>query len=102
MLIILLKFFGIPILGDPYGRKCDIWSVGCTVFQMLTGRTPWSNRTRKLEEFTAIIYEMSDEKNPLTFFGKLEPFTDERVNFTRDAEAFLLACFAPKAGFGTG
>lgn len=27
-----------------YGRRGDIWAVGCTVIQMLTGDPPWKDR----------------------------------------------------------
>jgi serine/threonine protein kinase len=27
-----------------YGRKGDVWAVGCTVIQMLTGEPPWKER----------------------------------------------------------
>lgn len=40
--------------GMPYGRSADIWSLGCVVIHLLTGRMPWPN----LETREQIIYKV--------------------------------------------
>eukprot|EP01034_Spumella_vulgaris_P022062 gene22062-28157_t len=35
------------LANSRYGRKGDIWAVGCTMIQMLTGEPPWKDRNLK-------------------------------------------------------
>lgn len=70
-------FFMAPevMFQNRYGRKGDIWAVGCTMIQMLTGEAPW--RERNLQNMVklqfllaswpggpppvAVAYELSDD-----------------------------------------
>ncbi len=51
---LLTRLKGTPFFMAPevlahtrYGRKGDIWAVGCTMIQMLTGEPPWKDRNIK-------------------------------------------------------
>nr|XP_057908050.1 mitogen-activated protein kinase kinase kinase 2 isoform X4 [Doryrhamphus excisus] len=49
------------ISGEGYGRKADIWSVGCTVVEMLTQRPPWA----EFEAMAAIFKIATQPTNPV-------------------------------------
>ncbi|XP_053568292.1 mitogen-activated protein kinase kinase kinase 2 [Bombina bombina] len=48
------------ISGEGYGRKADIWSVGCTVVEMLTEKPPWA----EFESMAAIFKIATQPTNP--------------------------------------
>ncbi|KAM8933899.1 mitogen-activated protein kinase kinase kinase 2 [Pelodytes ibericus] len=48
------------ISGEGYGRKADIWSVGCTVVEMLTEKPPWA----EFEAMAAIFKIATQQTNP--------------------------------------
>lgn len=47
------------INGEGYGRKADIWSLGCTIVEMLTQRPPYADF-----ESMAAIYKIATEDHP--------------------------------------
>uniref|UniRef100_A0A8C9VSX6 Mitogen-activated protein kinase kinase kinase 3 n=1 Tax=Scleropages formosus TaxID=113540 RepID=A0A8C9VSX6_SCLFO len=60
------------ISGEGYGRKADVWSLGCTVVEMLTEKPPWA----EYEAMAAIFKIATQPTNPT-----LPPHTSEH---TRD------------------
>uniref|UniRef100_A0A8C8RM56 Mitogen-activated protein kinase kinase kinase 3 n=1 Tax=Pelusios castaneus TaxID=367368 RepID=A0A8C8RM56_9SAUR len=48
------------ISGDGYGRKADVWSLGCTVVEMLTEKPPWA----EYEAMAAIFKIATQPTNP--------------------------------------
>ncbi|KAF6361785.1 mitogen-activated protein kinase kinase kinase 2 [Rhinolophus ferrumequinum] len=75
------------ISGEGYGRKADIWSVGCTVVEMLTEKPPWA----EFEAMAAIFKIATQPTNP-----KLPPHVSD---YTRDflKRIFVEAKLRPSA-----
>ena len=59
-------FMAPEVLGQSkYGRKGDIWAVGCTMIQMLTAQPPWKDRN--LTGLVQLHILMMDWKGPPTY-----------------------------------
>eukprot|EP00127_Corallochytrium_limacisporum_P004786 Clim_evm1s177 gene=Clim_evmTU1s177 len=65
--------------GRGYGPPADVWSLGCTVIEMLIGHPPWSN----YNNVEAIMYEIGMEK-------KHPPLPDSA---SQESISFLSLCF---------
>ncbi|KAL1188123.1 Mitogen-activated protein kinase kinase kinase 2 [Cardamine amara subsp. amara] len=66
------------ILQTGHSFSADIWSVGCTVIEMVTGEAPWS---QQYKEIAAIFHIGTTKSHP--------PIPD---NLSSDAQDFLLKC----------
>ncbi|KAH7283389.1 hypothetical protein KP509_34G004600 [Ceratopteris richardii] len=67
------------IKGDNYGRHADIWSVGCTVIEMLTATHPWSG----IDNSWAAIFQIAKASSG--------PPIPESIS--ESAKNFLVSCF---------
>ena len=50
-----------------YGRQADIWSVGCTVIEMATGKPPWSEYKTQV----SVMFHIAVSKEPPDFPDEL-------------------------------
>lgn len=70
--------------GESYGRSCDVWSVGCVVIEMVTGRPPWN--AHEHSNHLALIFKIASAES--------SPDIPENLNpALRDV---LLRCFEAK------
>ncbi|CAO3660549.1 unnamed protein product [Umbelopsis ramanniana] len=65
------------VKNEPYSAKVDIWSLGCTVIEMYTGKRPWLDMTA-----LAAVYSIGTCKSP--------PIPEDMSD---DAKDFLRQCF---------
>lgn len=64
---------------EGHGRFADIWSLGCTVIEMATGKPPWSHRTNPI----AVFMQVGNSNEPPSIPAELSP----------EAKDFILSCF---------
>lgn len=62
-----------------YGKKADVWSLGCTVLEMVTGKPPWG----KLDNFYQAMNRI----------GKSNEIPEIPDNISDNLKEFLLVCF---------
>ena len=48
--------------GEQYGRSADIWSLGCVIIEMSTGKPPWD--AHNLNNAFALIYKIASSPRP--------------------------------------
>ncbi|PIN04472.1 MEKK [Handroanthus impetiginosus] len=66
------------IVQSGHSYSADIWSVGCTIIEMATGKAPWS---QQYEEFAALFYVGTTKSHP--------PIPE---HLSAEAKDFLLKC----------
>ncbi|KAL5231166.1 hypothetical protein ABZP36_029942 [Zizania latifolia] len=66
------------IVGSGHDFSADIWSVGCTVIEMSTGKTPWN---QEIQEVSLLYYVGTTKSHP--------PIPE---HLSLDAKDFLLKC----------
>lgn len=66
------------VMGKGLGRFADIWSLGCTVFEMLTGTPPWADKNS-----IAVLFQVAQERT-------LPEYPD---NISEELRDFLNCCF---------
>ena len=67
------------IMQTGHGRSADIWSVGCTVIEMLTGKPPFAEFPTQV----SVLFHIANTQDP--------PAIPEGV--TEECKDFLLSCF---------
>ncbi len=67
------------ICQNKYGRKADIWSIGCTALEMATGKLPWGH----FDNYFQAMYKI----------GKSNDIPEVPMKISSSFKSFLLNCF---------
>jgi len=77
------------VRGDHYGRRADVWSAGCVLLEMLSGRPPWSAKlaAKGMNQFACMFHIASSDEPPPIDEDVVSPAVRELLLrcFVRDA-----------------
>ena len=59
------------VISNDYGKASDIWSVGCTIIEMITAKPPWLELS--INEF---VCKIMDKTLPYNKLNLLKPFEE--------------------------
>ena len=72
------------LTGQPYSARCDVWSLGCLVIEMLTAKVPW----KSFENPVAAMYNiMTSNSTPIEYIP-----ADRRNELSEICVDFLARC----------
>ena len=57
--------------GEPYGRSADIWSLGCVIIEMSSGKPPWD--AHNMKNAFSLIYKIASAPRPPDIPAHLSP-----------------------------
>ncbi|CAK69929.1 unnamed protein product (macronuclear) [Paramecium tetraurelia] len=69
------------INGQETGRYSDIWSLGCTIIEMLTGQPPWGRFQSPMQALLTISSKQSSPPIPTNISSNLQDFLDKCLQF---------------------
>ena len=92
------------IIGAPLSTAVDMWSLGCTVFEMLTGRRLFNPRRAAAKKYREFSRDEDAVEVPLAASAKADEAAEEAEQFTPGAiiaEKYTLENELGRGRFGT-